>query len=141
MRRMPGFLTAAMLVCVAAHAQGAASAADSSAIRHVITAQIEAFLHDDGAAAYAFAAPNIQEKFGGPSAFLAMVQQAYGPVYRPRSFSFGSLTPEGSIELQQVEIVGPLDETALAIYSMEREPDGNWRIAGCSLVREKRLEI
>jgi hypothetical protein len=141
MRRMPGLLIAAMLVCGAARAQGAPSAADSTAIRHVIAGQIEAFLRDDGTAAYAFAAPNIREKFGGPAQFLAMVQQAYGPVYRARSFSFGSLTPEGGMELQQVEIVGPLGETALAIYSMEREPDGNWRIAGCSLVQGKRLEI
>jgi hypothetical protein len=141
MRRMPSMLVAAMLVCGAARAQNTVSPADGTEIRRVITAQIEAFLHDDGAAAYAFAAPNIQEKFGGPARFLAMVQKAYGPVYRPRSFSFGALTPEGAMELQQVDIVGPLGETAVAIYSMEREPDGNWRIAGCSLVQDKRLEI
>ena len=141
MRRMVSVLLVAALLVGPARAQDAATPADRAAIQHVINAQIEAFRHDDGDAAFGFAAPHIKAMFGDAPHFLAMVREAYPAVYRPRSVSFGTLTPQDGSLVQKVELVGPDGQGALALYTMEHEPDGNWRIGGCSLVKSERREI
>ncbi len=120
-------------------AQTELSAADRAAIRTVITQQIEAFQHDDGEAAYAFASPSIQEQFGNPGRFLDMVRRAYPAVHRPRTVDFSELLTGDNAIVQQVELVGPDGEPALALYSMERDSSGLWRISGCTLVRSARI--
>ena len=111
--------------------------ADRAAIQDVISRQIQAFQHDDAAAAFGFASPGIQQQMGTPEAFLGIVQEHYKPVYHPRSAVFGALgTQDGQI-IQQVEVVGPDGRGALALYSMEREPDGSWRISGCVLTESQ----
>jgi hypothetical protein len=110
------------------------SAADQAEIQRVISAQIDAFRRDDGNAAFGFASPGIQRKFGDGGHFLEGVREAYPPVYRPRSFSFGALADAGGAVLQHVEIVGPDGRVVTAVYELEHEADGSWRIAGCSLV-------
>ena len=42
---------------------------------------------------------------------------------------------------RRVELVGPSGEGALALYDMEHEADGSWRIAGCVLTKSERLDI
>lgn len=104
------------------------------AIQQVIRDQMAAFGRDDATAAFGFAAPNIQGMFGhDPEQFLSMVRNSYQPVYRPRSTQFGvAETVQGQI-VQHVEVEGPDGVTHTALYMMEQEPDGSWRIAGCVL--------
>lgn len=120
-----------------ARAQAPASdvpSADRAAIRGVIGAQIEAFRRDDGAAAFAFASPGIQRLFGDPDSFMRMVRGGYQPVYRPRDVVFRDLVRLSGDLVQVVEVVGPDGRRVLALYPMEQQPDGSWRIAGCQLV-------
>ena len=141
MRTVLTALAFVVALCGRANAQ-AVSPADRAAVQHVISAQMEAFKHDDGNAALAFAAPNIRAKFGDGAHFLAMARIGYMAVIRPRSVTFGELTPEDGGKLQQkVELVGPSGEAALALYDMEHEADGSWRIAGCTLTKSERLDI
>ena len=114
-------------------APAAVAPPDRAAIRSVIEHQIDAFRHDDGAAAFGDASPGIRRMFGDAATFLDMVKRGYAPVYHPRSFAFGPLTDaEGKI-VQHVELVGPDGARAEALYVMERESDGTWRIDGCML--------
>ena len=117
-----------------AHAQSV-SDADRSEFQRIITEQIEAFRADDGDRAYGFAAPLIHRIFPSPETFMQMVRQGYQPVYRPQSFSFGATggDPQGRPS-QRVVIIGPDGKTYEARYAMERQPDGTWRIAGCTLL-------
>ncbi len=126
------------LCSVAASAQSGPP--DGRAIRQVITAQIEAFRHDDGNAAFSYASPHLRSMFGDAPTFLAMVKSGYAPVIDPQSVSFGALEQHDGQLIQHVELVGPNGEGALALYTMEREPDGTWRIAGCELVKSERIE-
>jgi Domain of unknown function (DUF4864) len=116
----------------------AASAADDTlaAARAAITAQIEAFKRDDGAAAYGFAAPEIQQYFATPENFMGMVRGGYQPVYRPRSYSFqpGAVASNGTIT-QALDIVGPDGGFWVAEYSLKTMPDGTIRITGCRLIK------
>jgi hypothetical protein len=124
-----------------AHAQEAMAPADRASIQRVITAQIDAFRHDDADAAFSYAAPQIQRQFGDAANFLQAVRTAYAPVYRPRSFTFGALAREGGLVMQKVEVIGPDGLPALALYDMEHETDGSWRISGCRLVKSELQEI
>lgn len=114
------------------------SKADQAAIQGVIARQIEAFRQDDGGTAFGFASPAIQDQFGNPDRFLDMVRRAYPSVHRPRVFDFtGLLTGDGTV-VQQVQLIGPNGEAELALYSMERDAAGLWRVSGCVLVRSAR---
>jgi hypothetical protein len=107
--------------------------ADRAAIRDVIERQIAAFRRDDGDAAFAFASPSIRRMFGTVENFMAMVRGGYRPVYRPQTWRFGALEILDDLIVQKVHIVGPDGSAVTAFYTMEKQPDGSWRIAGCSL--------
>ncbi len=113
--------------------------ADEAAIHATITGQLDAFRRDDADGAFAFAAPSIQGMFHTPANFLAMVQQGYRPVYRPRSADFTTLTDENGEIVQLVELIGPDGLSYTARYTMEHEADGSWRISGCQLLESRRL--
>ena len=66
-----------------------------------------------------------------------MVRQGYQPVYRPRQVSFGELAAVDGIPVQHVHVIGPDGTPVTALYVMERQPDGAWRINGCYLVAPK----
>ncbi len=130
-----------LLLSLAASAPARAQAPpDAAAIRTVISGQIEALRRDDAAGAFSRASPGIQAMFGTPEHFLAMVRKGYAPVYRPSSVRFGALSEEDGTPVQRVELVGADGDPATALYSMEHEADGSWRIAGCTLLHPQRLE-
>jgi hypothetical protein len=101
----------------------------------VIEGQLAAFQRDDGAAAFAFASPEIQTKFHDPDTFMQMVRSGYRPVYRPQEVEFRDLVLHEGTPIQEVLVVGPDGQPVMAIYFMEQQPDGSWRISGCTLVR------
>lgn len=112
----------------------AVPAADRAAIRSVIQTQLDAFRRDDADAAFALAAPGLRHHFGDdPAIFLGMVRQGYQPVYRPRSAVFGAAGITDGQVTQKLEVVGPEGAGHEAIYLMEHEADGSWRIGGCVL--------
>lgn len=110
------------------------AAGDSSAIQGIIQSQIDAFRQDDGAAAYGLASPTIQQIFPSVGVFMDMVRGQYQPVYRPRSVTFGPLADSPSGPQQKVFLVGPDGKSWVALYTLEREPDGSWKINGCVLL-------
>lgn len=124
-------LFGALLFAAPAHAQ---SAPDRAAIMGVITQQLQAFQRDDASGAFTFAAPSIQQQFGDAENFLAMVERGYPPVYRPKDTRFGALHSEDGTLIQDVEITATDGTTWRALYAMEQQPDGSWKIAGCQLV-------
>jgi hypothetical protein len=108
---------------------------DAAAIRSVISDQLGAFLRDDQTAAFADASPTIQEIFHDPETFMQMVRSAYQPVYRSSSVEFRELGMVEGRLVQRVYMVGPNGVAVLADYEMQRQPDGTWRINGCSIER------
>lgn len=108
---------------------------DRAAIQRVIEKQFEAFRDDDGPTAMAQASPGIRSMFGNdPDNFMSMVRKGYQPVYRPRSVTFGAVQSGGGGVTQRVDVIGPDGVPHTALYSMERQPDGLWKISGCTIV-------
>jgi hypothetical protein len=121
---------------LAARAEDAApGGADAAAIQAVIAHQLGAFRNDDQAAAFGDASPTIQDIFHDPDTFMRMVRTAYQPVYRSSHVEFRELKMIGGRLVQQVYMVGPDGIPVLADYEMQRQPDGSWRINGCSIAR------
>ncbi len=107
---------------------------DRTAIRSVIEHQLQAFQNNDATGAFAFASPGIQMQFQSPENFMQMVETAYPAVYRPRSVLFENLTKMRGILTQPVLLLDPEGVLMRALYLMEKQPDGTWRINGCYLI-------
>jgi len=120
----------------ASHADDAGvGGADAAAIRAVISHQLGAFLRDDDVAAYGDASPTIQALFHDPATFMDMVRTGYQSVYRARGVEFRDLGMMEGRLVQQVYMTGPDGIPVLALYSMQKQPDGSWKINGCSIAR------
>jgi hypothetical protein len=112
-----------------------AFADDVANAQSVIRAQEEAFRRDDAAAAYSYAAPGIRQIFPQADIFMSMVQNAYTPVYRHRSFEFGEAQTAGGQVAQRVHIVDYNGEAWEALYTLEQQADGSLKIIGCVLLK------
>ncbi|MFP6729762.1 MAG: DUF4864 domain-containing protein [Alphaproteobacteria bacterium] len=108
--------------------------ADRQAIRMVIEEQLGAFQRDDANAAFAQASPNIQEIFQTPEQFMRMVRTGYQSVYRPQQVEFRDIVEVDGAPVQRVFIIGPDGAPIMALYPMERQADGSWKIGGCYLI-------
>jgi hypothetical protein len=122
-------------VAAADDAPSSLAAPDQQAIRAVIEAQLDAFRHDDGAKAFSYATPTIQEKFGDAGNFMQMVKSGYTPVYRPQSVAFDKLVDTEYGPDQILRLIGPDGHAYIAHYMMQKQPDGRWMINGCYLTR------
>ena len=107
---------------------------DKAATRSVVSGQLEAFQKDNATGAFSFASPEIKVAFGTPNNFMRMVKTAYQPVYRPRSVMFEDITTIQGFPAQKVLLLDEDGRLVRALYLMQKQPDGTWRIAGCYLV-------
>jgi hypothetical protein len=108
--------------------------AEVKAAQTVIDSQLKAFIANDGARAYSFAAPNVKQTFPTVDMFMNMVTNGYPPVRKPQTYSFGKVQETGPTSIvQQVLIVGPDGKDYEAVYTLQQQPDGTFQITGCSL--------
>ena len=120
---------------VAAGAQEASvSERDQGAIQGVIQSQLAAFQRDDGVEAFSYASPSIRARFQTVENFMNMVRNGYPAVYRPREVEMLELKVRGSTVQQEVLFVGPDGGVVKAVYTMEKQEDGTWRISGVYLL-------
>lgn len=121
----------------AARAEGGAQLPETvvTEIHDVISAQLEAFKRDDAQAAFSLASPDIQEQFGSAENFINLVREQYQPVYRSKSAEFQPIVEMDGVEglVQPVVVTGADNITVLAVYMVEQQTDGAWRISGCLL--------
>jgi hypothetical protein len=66
---------------------------------------------------------------------MHMVRTAYPVVYRPASVQFERLEMAGGVPLQAVRMTDAEGRSWIAVYPMQRQSDGSWRIDGCQLAR------
>jgi hypothetical protein len=133
MRALPAvFMLAGYLAIIpAVHAEDPLQATQT-----MIQQQIQAFLHNDPATAYSFAAPGIKALFPDKDVFFAMVKKSYEPVYHPGNYAFGrnKSIDDGAVVYQEVLITGTDGKDWSAIYQVTRQPDGSYKINGVQIV-------
>lgn len=134
MRALPAILAAGLV----GFSLPALAGDEEQKTREIIEKQIQAFLKDDAATAYSFAAPGIQERYPDKDKFFAMVKRSYQPVYHPGNYAFGrsKTMGDGAMILHEVIISGSDGKDWKAVYQMLRQPDGTYRIGGVVMVPE-----
>ncbi|MGH8705664.1 MAG: DUF4864 domain-containing protein [Burkholderiales bacterium] len=133
-----GFVVRTLLLALAplaVSAQSVLSVADTRAVREVIEAQLDAFRRDDAPRAFSYATAGIRKTFRTPEVFLEMVRTSYAVVYRPQSVQFDPPVVIGGEVVQPVRMTDAEGRAWLALYPMQREASGAWRINGCRLAR------
>lgn len=111
----------------------AQTAEEAVAFRDVISAQVDAFRADAWDRAFSYASPGIRTMFGDSERFRSMVLGGYEVVARPRVFEFEEATTVNGRPAQPVFVIGPDGVARRALYFMEQQPDGSWKIDGVVL--------
>ena len=125
----------ALFVCllIGLAAPSARAGDDVSAAQAIIRSQEQAFARDDAATAYSFASPTLHAAFPDAEVFLSMVRRGYAPVYRHKSFEFGEGRALDGRIAQTVRIIDAEGNPWDALYTLEQQSDGIWKITGCVL--------
>lgn len=106
---------------------------DREKIRRVITLQIRAFERNDEAIAFAYASPETRKSFGTPRNFMMMVRADYALLIKHTSREFLEAATVDGVTVQPLKVVTVEGDTVIALYTMELQPDREWRIGGCEL--------
>jgi hypothetical protein len=109
------------------------AAAEWKAIKKVIGDQRAALVKGDAEKAFSFAAPGIRAQFGTPENFLAMVRAAYAALTAARYAEFLEGAVIDGTVIQPLRLIAPDNSVQVALYTMQKQKDGRWRIAGCVL--------
>ncbi len=115
---------------------------DKAAVQQVIGGQLEAFKAEDGAMAYSFAAPIVTKAFPTVEKFMAMVKGGYQPILQNRKYTFGKAKIDTlGRPAQHVTITAADGKRYEAVYAMQKQADGSWKIAGVQMVEIPGLEV
>jgi hypothetical protein len=105
--------------------------AEWKAIQQVIDDQLKALKAGDGTKAMTYSVPGIRQQFGTPERFLRMVREGYSALLVARSSTFLQGAVIDGATVQPLQLVLPDSSVVVALYQMEKQKDGRWRIAGC----------
>ena len=112
-------------------APSALAAADWTAIRRIIGDQLAALRSGDATRAFSFASSGIRDQFDDAPTFLLMVRQRYGVLLTARYTEFLDGAEVDGHTVQPLRLVMSDDTVLVALYEMQRDERGGWRIAGC----------
>ena len=107
--------------------------ADWREIRSVIEKQRDALVAGEAERAFGYASRGVREQFGDAETFLGMVRRSYAPLVEARDTELleGAVI-DGQV-IQPLRLVLPDNTVLVALYTMEKQRGGGWRIAGCIL--------
>ncbi len=77
----------------------------------------------------------MRAQFKTAANFFRMVEKDYPAVIAPLSYSFGSPRSGTKGTVQPVDLLSRAGQLYRALYLMQRQPDGSWRIGGVALRR------
>lgn len=138
--RLPLFVLAVAVSLAAAwhgSARAELAAPDGKNVRAVVEAQLKAFAADNARQAFALATPALQAQFRTPENFMAMVRTSYPVVYDPASVAFLQPEAQDADVIQRVQMTDRQGKAWLALYSLQRQKNGRWRISGCVVVESR----
>ena len=89
-----------------------------------------------------YAAPLVQQIFQTPENFMMMVKKGYQPVYRNSARTFGEVFQDRlGRPAMRVVLTGADGKRYEALYAMEKQEDGSWKIAGCVILEIPSQEV
>lgn len=139
----------AMLILLAGLALPLSSAAavdevsqeDQLAIKAVVASQLEALAADNADAAFALATADTRSRLRNSDTFLQIIKQQFTPIYRHQRALFSAPEVIAGRMVQIVRLTDSESSVWLAIYQMQKESDGQWKIAGCRLIETTTVSV
>lgn len=114
---------------------------DAESIQAVVQLQLRALAEDDAVGAFSLTTSSTRVQIGNPDNFLRMIKEEYAPIYRNRHAIF---SPPEVIDGDIIEMVRVTDRDNrvwVALYRMERDIDGSWKIDGCRLLETTSISV
>ncbi len=141
-------IAAALLAahCLFAHADetepmGGIGNADAREIQEAVQTQLDALAVDDAAAAFEMATPAKRMLIGSPAHFMDIIREQYPAIYRYLGAIFSQPEVLDGIVVQTVWVTSGDRHVWLAIFGMERDENGRWKIDGCELLETTTVAI
>jgi hypothetical protein len=128
---LAAFFALDMTAAIAAEPEMLAS--DWKAIEQVINAQRAALIAGDGDKAFSYATPAIRAQFGDVDTFMVMVRIAYPALLTARYTEFLEGAIIGGLVIQPLRLIDPDNSVRVALYTLEKQEGGAWRISGCRI--------
>jgi len=108
-------------------------ASDWKAIKQVIAAQRAALVAGDKDKAFSYATPALRAQFGDPTTFMAMVHLGYPALLTARYTEFLDGAVIDGLVVQPLRLIDADNSVRLALYTLEKQQNGTWRISGCRI--------
>ena len=126
---------------VAATTRNDVTADDQAAIHAVVQLQLDALAEDDATSAFEMATSATRSKLGDADRFMRLVKEHYSPVYRHERALFSPTEEINGDTIQIVRLTDLDSQVWLAVYRMQRDEDGNWKIDGCLLFKTSSVSV
>ncbi len=110
-------------------------------IQEAIRGQLHALSEDDADSAFELTSPSIRSQIGSPENFLRIIKEEYAPIYRHLMVIFSAPQTLGDAIIQIVRLTDRESRVWLAIYNMQRDMTGNWKIDGCQLLQTSVVSV
>lgn len=114
---------------------------DAASIQAAIRGQLHAFSEDDAESAFELNTPSIRSQMGSPENFLRVIREEYTPIYRHLVVIFSAPQELGDAIIQIVRLTDRESRVWLAVYNMQRDLTGNWKIDGCQLLQTSVVSV
>ncbi len=112
---------------------GALTAAEWKAIQRVIAEQRTALVRGDAGKAFGYASDGIKQQFGDADTFMSMVRTSYAALLTARYVEFLEGAVIEGLVIQPLRLIGADNTVRVALYTLEKQGNGTWRIAGCRI--------
>lgn len=117
------------------------SAADAVAIHDAVRTQMNALSNDDADGAFELTTQEKRHLIGSSDRFLRMMKEEYNPLYRHLGVIFSSPEIVDGDAVQVVRVTDGAGKVWLAVFWMQQEGDGVWKIDGCHLLGTSTVSI
>jgi hypothetical protein len=111
----------------------ALSAAEWKAIQRVIADQRAALIDGNADKAFGYATEGIQRQFGDAATFMSMVRASYTALLDARYVEFLEGAVIDGLVVQPLRLIGADNTVRVALYTLEKQDNGRWRISGCTI--------
>jgi hypothetical protein len=108
-------------------------AVDWTAIKKVIAEQRNALTAGDAVRAFSYASPGIRRQFGDAANFIDMVRTMYSALLTARYTEFLEGAVIDGAVIQPLRLIDADNTVRVALYIMEKQGNGTWRISGCRI--------
>lgn len=116
-------------------------AADVEAIHQAVQRQLDALKKGDAAGAFALTTDDTRNRLGTPDKFLQVIKEQYDPVYRHRLAMLSTIHVINGKVYQLVRLTDQESHVWVAIYAVNKDKQGAWKIDGCELFQTKTIAV